>query len=95
MRFLALFLALLLLGASAGAAMQTTDQDDRIYDEVRRRLAMDRDIKGNAFEVEVKDGVVTINGVVTRERHRSKAERIVKKVKGVKGVVNRLVVKDL
>lgn len=75
--------------------MQTTvTEDDRIYDEVSRRLAMDRDIKGNSFEIDVKEGVVTIKGFVTKEGHRGKAERIAKKVKGVKSVVNRLVVKE-
>lgn len=95
MRSIALILAFLLLGVTAGAAaMQTITDDDRIYDEVSRRLAMDRDIKGNSFEIDVKQGVVTIKGVVTKESHRGKAERITKRVKGVKSVVNQLVVKE-
>lgn len=95
MRYIALILAFLLLGVTAGAAaLQTATDDDRIYDEVSRRLAMDRDIKGNSFEIDVKEGVVTIKGFVSKEGHRGKAERIAKKVKGVKSVVNRLVVKE-
>lgn len=95
MRFLALLLAFLLLGVSAGAAaLQDASEDDRIYDQVIQRLAADRDIKGNAFEVAVKDGVVTVKGTVTRESHRQKAERIIKRVKGVKQVVNELVIKE-
>jgi hyperosmotically inducible periplasmic protein len=95
MRFLALLLAFLLLGVSAGAAaLQDVSEDDRIYDQVIQRLAADRDIKGNAFDVTVKDGVVTVKGTVTRESHRQKAERIIKRVKGVKQVVNELVIKE-
>ncbi|MCL4796039.1 MAG: BON domain-containing protein [Bryobacteraceae bacterium] len=95
MRFLALLLAFLLLGVSAGAAaMQDADEDDRIYDQVIQRLAADRDIKGNAFEVTVKNGVVTVKGTVTRESYRQRAERIIKRVKGVKQVVNELVIKE-
>lgn len=95
MRFLALLLAFLLLGVSAGAAtLQDASEDDRIYDQVIQRLAADRDIKGNAFEVTVKEGIVTVKGTVTRESHRQKAERIIKRVKGVKQVVNELVIKE-
>jgi len=89
-----LSLVFLLLGVTAGAALQTSSDDDRIYDEVIRRLASDRDIKGNAFEVDVKDGVVTVKGAVTRDKHRTKAERIIRKVKGVRSVVNQLVIKE-
>jgi len=89
-----LSLVFLLLGVTAGAALQTSSDDDRIYDEVIRRLASDRDIKGNAFEVDVKDGVVTVKGAVTRDKHRAKAERIIRKVKGVRSVVNQLVIKE-
>jgi osmotically-inducible protein OsmY len=93
--FFSFFLAFLLLGVAAGAAtMQNVDEDDRIHDEVIRRLAADRDIKGNAFEVVVKQGVVTVKGTVTKEGHRSRAERIIRKVKGVREVVNELVVKE-
>lgn len=94
MRFIAFLLVILLLGVTVGAAAWQPSDDDRIYDEVKKRLALDRDIKGNAFEVDVKDGVVTIQGAVAKERFRGKAEKIVKKVKGVKGVVNKLVVKE-
>lgn len=67
--------------------------DDEIYDQVRRKLANDPDVKGGALGVEVKEGVVTLTGAVEKEKAREKAERLTKKVKGVKGVVNQLVVK--
>jgi osmotically-inducible protein OsmY len=72
------------------AMAQGTPDDDRIYDEVRRRLANDVDVKGAGFEVAVKNGVVTLNGRVHSEKGRTKATAITKKVKGVVSVDNRL-----
>ena len=67
-----------------------TKADDRIYDEVRRKLANDPDVKGAAFEVAVKDGVVTLRGRVHNDHAREKAEKITKKIKGVVSVDNKL-----
>ena len=64
--------------------------DDAIYDQVKRRLANDVVVKGGGLDVEVKDGVVTINGAVERSVQKEKAEKITKKIKGVKQVVNNL-----
>lgn len=69
---------------------QGTPTDDRIFDEVRRKLANDPDVKGAGFDVTVKDGVVTIRGRVQTEKGRIKATNIAKKVKGVTGVQNQL-----
>lgn len=78
-----------LRAASAGKHIS----DDEIYDNVRRRLANDPDVKGGAFEVDVKQGVVTMKGVVEKDKFRSKAEKLVRKVAGVKSVVNQITVK--
>ncbi|MEN6607047.1 MAG: BON domain-containing protein [Bryobacteraceae bacterium] len=67
-----------------------TPTDDRIYDEVRRKLAGDSLVKGGGFEVEVKEGVVTIRGKVREEKQKKKATRLAHKVKGVKNVINEL-----
>jgi osmotically-inducible protein OsmY len=64
--------------------------DDRIYDEVRRILANDVDVKGAGFEVAVKNGVVTLNGRVHTEKAKIKATTLTKKVKGVVSVDNQL-----
>jgi osmotically-inducible protein OsmY len=71
-------------------AAAPASSDDRIYDQVRLRLAADRDVKGGAIQVEVHDGVVTLSGKVKEEKQKIKAERITRKVKGVKKVVNQL-----
>lgn len=76
--------------SAAPASAQKTAQDDEIYDQVRRRLANDRDVKGGGIEVEVTDGVVTLRGKVREEKLKARAERITLKVKGVKKVINEL-----
>ena len=68
--------------------------DDRIYDEVRRKLANDLDVKGAGIEVAVKNGVVTLSGPVHTEHGKEKAEKLAKKTKGVTGVENKLVVAE-
>jgi len=69
---------------------QSNPNDDRIYDEVRRRLADDTDVKGAAIEVTIAKGAVTLKGRVTDEKAREKATRIAKRVKGVTTVDNQL-----
>lgn len=82
----------LLTGSFAAAQKSGTNPDDRIFDQVRMRLATDPDVKGGAFDVAVKDGVVTVKGRVDTEKGRLKATKLCKKVKGVKEVDNELVV---
>ncbi len=65
-------------------------KDDQIYDNVKRRLAGDPDIKGGALEVMVADGVVTVKGIVRTDRAKTKTDRVVGRVKGVTKVVNEL-----
>ena len=69
---------------------QGTPSDDRIYDDVRRRLADDADVKGAAIEVTITKGAVTLKGRVHDEKARAKATRIAKRVKGVSTVDNQL-----
>ena len=89
MRLVSLLLIFVLIAPMFVMAQGTPD-DDRIYDAVRRRLAEDVDVKGAGFEVIVKKGAVTLQGRVHDERAREKAARIVKKVKGVTSVDNKL-----
>jgi len=59
-------------------AAQKPSTDDRIYDDVRRRLADDADVRGAGLMVTVKDGTVTLEGRVHDEKSREKAARIAK-----------------
>jgi osmotically-inducible protein OsmY len=88
MRTLSLLLILFLLVPLLVA--QGNPSDDRIYDEVRRKLANDVDVRGGGFDVLVKEGAVTMRGRVRDQRAKDKAEKIVKKVKGVVSVKNEL-----
>lgn len=68
--------------------------DDTITDQVMIKLASDPIVKGGGgIKVEVKQGVVTLSGAVEQDRQKEKAEKIAKKVKGVKQVVNNLEIK--
>ncbi len=69
--------------------------DDAIFDKVRQRLNNDPDVKGSRLTIEVKDGVVTLKGTVTEERFKAKADKITRRVAGVKDVVNQLTVETL
>jgi osmotically-inducible protein OsmY len=89
MRLVSLLLIFALIAPMLVLA-QGTPEDDRIYDTVRRRLADDVDVKGAGFDVIVKKGAVTLQGRVHDEKAREKAARIVKKVKGVTNVDNKL-----
>ncbi len=62
--------------------------DDFIVDTCAQKLAADQVVKGGAIEVDVKDGVVTLKGKVEEDKQKNKAEKIAKKVSGVKSVVN-------
>jgi len=79
--------------APTPAPVKHTD-DDRIYDEVRRKLANDVDVKGAGIDVAVKSGVVTLSGKVHTERGKEKADKLTKKIKGVTSVQNNLVVME-
>lgn|SRR5690242_17396273 len=86
--------ALLYMGLTAGAFAQNkpASADDRIIDQVSMRLAVDPDVKGGALKVMSTDGAVTITGRVDTEKAKRKAEKLAKKVKGVKSVTNDVVV---
>ena len=50
-------------------------------------------MKGGALNVDVKNGVVTLRGAVELEKQKEKAEKVARKVKGVKQVVNHIEIK--
>jgi len=64
--------------------------DDFISDTIRTKLAADQVVKGGAIEVIVKDGAVTLKGSVEEPAQKNKAEKIAKKVNGVKSVANEI-----
>lgn len=84
---------LVMLALAAGVwAAEKHVSDDQLYDLVRRKLADDQVVKGGAIEVDVKEGVVTLRGKVEYDQQKVKAEKLARKVSGVKQVDNQLVV---
>ena|SRR5579871_3676532 len=69
---------------------QNAASDGAIYDDIRRKLANDVEVKGAGIDVDVKAGAVTLKGRVHSDKARSKATSIAKKVKGVTSVDNQL-----
>ena len=62
-------------------------------DHIRIKLATDAVVKGGALQVTVKQGVVTLSGAGETAKQKAKAERLAKRVKGVKKVGNQIVIK--
>lgn len=92
MRFLLLAFVFAFALTPLLAQKQKELTDDTVRDQVMVRLANDADVGGMAIDVDVKQGVVTLKGKVRFEKQKSKAEKLAKKVKGVTGVNNQLVV---
>jgi osmotically-inducible protein OsmY len=92
-KIVAALLTVLLL-AAVGTAADKVISDDMIYDNVRIKLASDAVVKGGALNVDVKQGVVTLGGMVENTRQKDRAAKLTKSVKGVKQVINNLNLKE-
>lgn len=88
MRTFQVLLVLFLMLVPAFSADAVTD--DVLFDNVRIRIANDREVGGGRIDVKVSSGVVELTGKVKTDKQKERAERIAKKVKGVKSVVNRI-----
>jgi len=88
-RIWAILLAFFVL-AGACLAKQAPITDDSLYNQVKIKLAGDQVVKGGGLDVDVKDGVVTLGGSVENPQQKERAEKLVKKMKGVKQVVNKI-----
>jgi osmotically-inducible protein OsmY len=91
-RFLCLALGLVLALTPLLAQKQKQITDDTIRDQVMVKLASDPDVGGMAIDVDVKQGIATLKGKVRSDKQKIKAEKLAKKVKGVTGVTNQLVI---
>jgi hyperosmotically inducible periplasmic protein len=89
----AFVVALFLLASVSFAKQDTPLTDDMITDQVRIKLSGDQLVKGGALQVDVKDGVVTLSGQVDEPKAKERAEKLTKKTKGVKQVINKITVK--
>ncbi len=87
---LSLLLTISLSTSLLAGAKKLPTTDDSIYDQVIRKLANDPEVRGGNFKVTVTNGVVTIVGVVEKEKIKAKAEKLTKKINGVKQVDNQI-----
>jgi osmotically-inducible protein OsmY len=71
---------------------KTPITDDTIVDQVRVKIADDSEVGGQPIQVDAHNGVVVLTGKVTNDKLKAKVEKVAKKVKGVTGVDNRLVI---
>ena len=93
MRYLKLALLFALLLAPLVAQKDKTPvTDDVIVDQVKVKIADDAEIGGQPIQVDAHNGVVVLTGKVTSDKFKAKAAKIAKKVKGVTGVDDKLVV---
>jgi osmotically-inducible protein OsmY len=91
-RFFSIALGLMLILTPLLAQKQKQITDDTIRDQVMVKLANDQDVGGMPIDVDVRQGVATLKGKVRNDKQKSKAEKLAKKVKGVTGVTNQLVI---
>ena len=93
MRLLSLSVLFVLVLAPLLAEKEKTPvSDDVIVDQVRVKLADDSEVGGQPIQVDSHNGMVVLTGKVTNDKLKERAEKIAKKVKGVTGVDNKLVI---
>lgn len=64
--------------------------DERIREDVCERLTMDHDVDATDIEVNVREGIVTLEGTVAERRAKRIAEDVAESVRGVRDVQNNL-----
>lgn len=85
----------LALGACSSTRTAGTQVDDAaITGKVKAKLAADGDINPFNIDVDTNEGVVTLQGRVTKEEARTKAERHARETEGVRRVINLVKVGD-
>src|SRR3954470_22987803 len=75
--------------AQATSATQTRPTDEQLSSEIATKIANHDTLKADAVEVHVKNGVVTLNGMVGKDADKATAERLAR-VDGVVRVENHL-----
>lgn len=65
-----------------------TDKDVRVRDAVQQQLEWDPEVDASAIGVAAKDGSVTLTGYIDSYAGKLAAERVAKRVRGVRAVAN-------
>lgn len=87
------FAAAALAAALAWTPSRAESQDERIEASARKSYVFQNYLRGDSIDVESEEGVVTLQGTVSDESHRSLAEQTVAGLPGVARVDNQLKVK--
>ncbi len=82
---------LIALAVSVAALGAKEIDDGLLHDRINRKLNNNPSLRIRDLKVDVANGVVTIEGIVRSEKVRNRAAKMAS-VKGVKSVVNKLVV---
>jgi hyperosmotically inducible protein len=83
-------LALLISGAIPAAAQTSTIKDGWLVMKVHSEMVDEDVLSGSDIDVDVKNGVVTLQGTVPSEAARARALAVAKANDGVKNVVDQL-----
>lgn len=86
-----------MLGLAAAGAAFAADKpisDDQLFDQVNRGLVTDPQLGARPLQITVQDGKVTVTGFVENEKLQKRVDKVVKKVKGVREVDNRVQIRQ-
>jgi osmotically-inducible protein OsmY len=76
--------------ATKGTAKHGARSDDEIARDIRHAMKFDTDVPDERIRVEVRNGFATLEGSVDRSLQKEAAQDDANKVKGVRGVTNRI-----
>jgi len=96
--FVSLLILALLIGASMMPASSVKAQqlsDKEITATVTDALMADAGVQGYKIDISTDDGIVTMSGTANNILAKKRAARIAETVKGVRGVINRVEIKNL
>jgi len=77
----------------APAATPTPPTSTELEVDINSKFLDDQDLKSSVIDVKVSGGTAMLSGNVPREELKIRAERLAKTVKGIRSVINSIVVK--
>ena len=88
--FAGILASLLLLAAPIYSAHAAYMSDAAITTEVKAKFLVEKGLDSLDLKVETTKGIVTLRGQVLRQSQADLAETVTRRVKGVRGVKNRI-----
>jgi hypothetical protein len=79
---------------STPAPSVTAPTSTEIELDISSKLLDDQDLRAQSIDVKVSGGTAVLSGQVSNDELKTRAERIAKTVKGVRGVINNITVKS-